>query len=110
MSVDYASIGRRIKQARKAKGLTQDELSESMGVSVAYLSKVETGNIHLNLNRLCQICSILEVAEGQILDGVSNSNIYLDNEFADLISLCSPHQQKIIYEIAKVVYRESDFE
>ena len=91
MALDYSVIGGRIKRARKSRQMTQVELSERMNVSIAYLSKVESGSIHLNLHRLSQICSILGVSEGQILDGVSNaSHKYLDSEFSDLLKLCTP--------------------
>lgn len=105
MALDYSVIGGRIKRARKSKRMTQVELSERMNVSIAYLSKVESGRIHLNLPRLSQICSILDVSEGQILDGVSNaSNKYLDSEFSDLLKLCTPKNQKLIYKIAETIY------
>ena len=51
MALDYTVIGQRIKQARLAKNYTQDELSEKLDVSVAFLSRVERGNSHINLTR-----------------------------------------------------------
>ena len=80
MAIDFNVIGKRIKEARKKKGLTQEQLVEKLGVSIAYLSKIETGKIHINLERLSQICQILEVSEGKILNGVSDtSNKYLSS-------------------------------
>ena len=64
MSLDYNVIGARIKQARLAKNLTQEELSEQIDISVAFLSRVERGNSRINLKRLNQICKILDVSEG----------------------------------------------
>ena len=37
------SIGKRLSQARKAKKLTQEQLSELIGVSVSEISRIETG-------------------------------------------------------------------
>ena len=106
--VDFSIIGKRIKEARKRKGLTQEKLVEQMDVSIAYLSKVETGKIHINLERLSQICNILDVTEGEILNGVSNnSEKYLNNEFNNLLRKCSPKQQKLIYNILKVILEEN---
>ena len=42
-AVDYAKLGLRIKEVRLKRGLTQDRLSETMGVTSKYLSKVENG-------------------------------------------------------------------
>ena len=86
MSLDYNVIGSRIKEARQAKKLTQENLSEQLDVSVAFLSRVERGSSHINLKRLNQICDILEISEGYILNGADNTqNNYLEKEFAELL-------------------------
>ena len=104
MALDYGVIGSRIKHARLAKNLTQEDLSEQLDVSVAFLSRIERGSSHVNLKRLTQICKILEVSEGYILNGASNnSENYLDREFADLLKKCSPEKQKMIYNVAKTI-------
>ncbi len=104
MAVDYSVIGERIKSARKACNMTQDNLSEKMGVSIAFLSRIERGSSQINLKRLSQICEILGISEGELLNGSSNnSSVYLDSEFADLLEGCSSEQQRLIYDIAKVI-------
>lgn len=104
MALDYNVIGTRIRQARLAKNMTQEELSEKIDISVAFLSRVETGNSHINLKRLNQICGILEVSEGYLLNGASsNSETYLDKEFSELLKKCSPDKQKLIYKLAKTI-------
>ena len=67
MALDYSIIGSRIKQARIAKNLTQEDLANQIDISVAFLSRVERGNSHINLKRLNQICNLLEVSEGYVL-------------------------------------------
>ncbi len=109
MPLDYTIIGQRLKKARKAKKMTQEELSEKLDVSIAFLSRIERGNSQVNLKRLVQICEILEVSPGEILNGVSSkSSQYLDSEFASLLKDCSSEQQKLIYDIAKVVAKKED--
>ena len=110
MAIDYTVIGQRIKQARLAKSLTQEELAEKIDISVAFLSRVERGNSHINLKRLNQVCGLLDVTEGYILNGASsNSSNYLNKEFSELIKSCSPEKQKLIYNVAKVIV-ESEIE
>lgn len=104
MAVDYSVIGERLKKARKKKNLTQEQLAEKIEVSIAFLSRIERGSSQINLKRLSQICSLLDVTEGEILNGVSNSSSkYLNSEFTELLDNCSPEKQKLIYDIAKVV-------
>ena len=77
---------------------------KKIDVSVAFLSRVERGNSHINLKRLNQLCGLLDVTEGYLLNGASsNSKEYLDREFADLIKNCSPAKQKLIYNVAKTI-------
>lgn len=104
MAVDYTVIGERLKKARKDKHLTQEQLAEKIDVSIAFLSRIERGSSQINLKRLSQICQILEVTEGDILNGASSkSTKYLNSEFADLLKNCSSEKQKLIYDIARVI-------
>ncbi len=104
MAIDYSVIGERLKLARKEKHLTQEQLAEKIDVSIAFLSRIERGSSQINLKRLSQICEILDVTEGDILNGVSNkSTKYLDFEFANLLKSCSSEKQKLIYDVAKVI-------
>lgn len=107
MALDFNIIGQRLKEARNKKNITQQELAEIIDVSVPFLSKVERGKNHINLKRLSEICSILGVSEGYILNGASNcSKIYLDSEFSDILKKCSPEKQKLIYKVAKLIAEE----
>lgn len=104
MALDYIIIGERLKKARLARGFTQEKLAEKLDLSVAFLSRVERGNAHINLTRLSEICSILGLSEGEILNGSSsNASDYMQRDFSLLLKKCSPEKQKLIYNIAKVI-------
>lgn len=110
MAVDYSIIGSRIKEARLAKNMTQEDLADQIDISVAFLSRVERGSSHINLKRLDQICELLDVSEGYILNGTSNnSKNYLEHEFSELLKNISPKKQKLIYNVAKTI-AESDYD
>ncbi len=104
MALDYTIIGERLKKARTDKKMTQEKIAEQLDVSIAFLSRIERGNSHINLKRLSQICEILGVTEGYILNGASsNSENYLTSEFSELLDSVSPEKQKLIYNIARVI-------
>ena len=104
MALDYSVIGSRIKQARLAKNMTQEDLADQIDISVAFLSRVERGNSHNKKKRLNQLCGLLDVSEGYLLNGASSSSEnYLDKEFTDLIKSVSPEKQKLIYNVAKTI-------
>lgn len=109
MAVDYSIIGSRIKKARLEAGLTQQEMAEKTNLSIAFISRVERGSSHINLKRLSEFCSILNVSEGYILNGVSDSNDkYLYEEFNEILKKCSPEKQKLIYKLSKMI-AESEY-
>ena len=104
MSLDYSIIGERLKKARIKKGITQERLAEEIDVSVAFLSRVERGDTKINLSRLNQLCELLEITNGYVLDGSSStSNNYLNEDFSNLLKNCPPDKQKLIYDVTKVI-------
>ncbi len=107
MALDFAIIGQRLKKARLDKNLTQENLAEKLDISVAFLSRIERGISHINLKRLSQLCAILDVSEGYILNGTaSTSQQYLISEFNDILSNCPAEKQKSIYKIAKMIIED----
>ena len=109
MAIDYSIIGARLKSARLNAKLTQQELAEKTNLSVAFISRVERGSSHINLKRLSEFCSILNVSEGYILNGVSDcDDKYLYHEFNDLLKKWSPEKQKLIYKLSKMIAEDTD--
>ena len=106
MKPDYKIIGKRIKNARKKKNITQQTLSEKLGVSTTYISKVENGKTQINISRVFEVAELLDVSEVYLLSGTSeNSPYYMDKEIADLLKSCSPSEKKLIYEMAKTIIK-----
>ncbi|WMT38866.1 helix-turn-helix transcriptional regulator [Paenibacillus sp. D2_2] len=104
MSFDYSLIGRRIKQAREEHGITQEILAEKLDVSNAYISKIERGKTPINLDRLSQICVVLEESPEYILSGTNKlSNDYLRNEIIEMLEECPPEKIKLIMQVIKPI-------
>lgn len=54
-------MGRRVRAFRKLKGYTQQELADSVGISLAVLGAVERGNRRLEDQILNKIADVLGV-------------------------------------------------
>lgn len=103
MDIDYKIIGRRIKETRIKKGLSQETLSEMMDVSVVFVSRVERGNA-LSLKRLVQFSKTLEVPLEYLISGtIPEEKNYLDKELYETLINCTPTKQRLIYNIAQIV-------
>ena len=107
MALNFSIIGVRLKQARLNKKITQEKLAEIIDVSVTYISRIERGSTNINLKRLSQICDILDVSEGEILNGTSNgSPSYLNKEFNELLKSCPREKVDLIYKIAEFIIKD----
>ena len=61
-------LGKNIKNARKAKGFSQNELAELLDISREHLAKVETAKRTISLGLLFKICDILEKSERDLFN------------------------------------------
>jgi transcriptional regulator with XRE-family HTH domain len=53
-------IGSRIQEIRNKKGITQDQLSEKVGISSKYLSSIERGKENPTLNTILKLSQSLD--------------------------------------------------
>ena len=67
--VDSMRIGQYIASLRKAKGLTQNDLGERLGVSYQAVSKWERGETLPDVSLLVDLANILETTTDSILNG-----------------------------------------
>ncbi len=109
MAMDYSVIGRRIRTLRQERKMKQEQLADSIDVSVAFMSRIERGSTQINLKRLIQIAEILNVSPGYLLTGSNvESKDYLKEEFRQVLENCTPEQQRLIYQISELVSK-TDF-
>ena len=55
-----ASVGRRLRDTREARGLTQGDLGERVGCSKSHISQMESGSAGLSFRRYLAVCRALE--------------------------------------------------
>ncbi|WP_194540318.1 helix-turn-helix domain-containing protein [Paenibacillus sp. JZ16] len=60
--MENKQLAQRIRAFRKLKGLTQQELAERTGISLAVLGAIERGNRRAEEQMLAQIADVLEIS------------------------------------------------
>ncbi|WP_339834141.1 helix-turn-helix transcriptional regulator [Paenibacillus sp. FSL R7-0272] len=60
------AVGNRIRELRKAKGWTQEQLAESAGLHYSYIGGVERGDRNISLETLEKIMNGLQVPAEQL--------------------------------------------
>jgi transcriptional regulator with XRE-family HTH domain len=63
-------LGDRIREARKKKGLSQEELAYVADIDRSYMGGVERGESNLSIAKLCQVALVLEVDLGELCKGL----------------------------------------
>ena len=68
-SEKYKNIGKKVAQFRKQKGLVQEELANTVGVSYSYITQIEAPNVckRMSLEVLLDIADALEIDVKELL-------------------------------------------
>lgn len=103
-SEDLKEIGIRIVERRKELKLTQEQVAESMNVSIQMISNIERGNKAIKIDNLLKLCNILKTSTDYILTGKRTDNDF-DN-LTDKISRLTDSDYKMIEML--VDYRLAD--
>ena len=78
--IDQIKIGRFLRDLRKEKELTQEQLAEKFGVSSRSVSRWENGNTMPELGILVELADYYEVDIKEIIDGERKSEIMKKEE------------------------------
>ena len=65
--IDYQSLGHRIRCARKAAKLTQEQLADLTDLCTAYIGHIERGTRKLSVETLCKLCDVLGLSADHLL-------------------------------------------
>lgn len=65
--IDYAAIGKRIRQNRRWEDVTQQQLAEMIGCSTSFIGHIERGSRKMSVETLEAICMALNVSSDYLL-------------------------------------------
>ena len=103
-SMDYIELGKRIKAARLAAGLTQEKLAERINLSSGHCAHVERGTTKVSLSALVDIANALNTTPDKLLlDSNSNVKPYLFEEAQALFADCDSDETYIILQAAAAI-------
>ena len=93
-AMDFTEVGHRIKIAREAKGLSQEDLASLVDLSPTHVSVIERGKKATRLDKFVAIANALEVsADSLLIDVVDHSVSGVSNELYEMISKLPKEQQ-----------------
>ena len=71
--MDQKKVGSFLKELRKEKGITQEQLAEKLNVSGRSVSRWETGNNMPDISLLVEIADFYDVDVREIIEGERKS-------------------------------------
>ena len=107
--MNYKSIGLRIRKAREAKGLTQEQLADMTNLSVPHMSVIERGAKLPRMDTFIEIANALNVtADSLLLDVLNTSSQIMASELSVTIEKMPVKEQKKILSIIQILTDGND--
>lgn len=98
--MDKVTLGKRIREARIEKGLTQQALAEKANISMMYLGEIERGIKMPSINSFVQILEALDVSADYVLrDVLSSGKEFVSDEIVEKLRNLTPRQRKTAVDI-----------
>ena len=102
MSIIKKQLGQRIKELRKLKGLTQEQLAEIVGIGTSNISYIETGKFAPSIENFERIVEALGVEPYELYMFSSKSTSEMRKEIVNALEK-DDKLLKIIYKFYKSI-------
>ena len=104
----YSHIGRRIREERRKRGWTQEELAEKTDMHLSFIGQMERAVKKPSLKTLKTIAVVFGIKAGDLLDEGEPAKPYpIERKLTDLVRDQTPVQQKFLYETLKQLARQT---
>lgn len=103
-TLDFSKIGKKIKELRMEKNLTQEYVANATDVNTSHISNIENNRVKVSLTTLVQICNALDTTVDYILSDEYNlPTTAIEQEILNAVHSCSSDTQKQILKIVKAL-------
>lgn len=103
-NLDFAIIGKRIKEVRTDRQLTQEYLAKVTDVNVSHISNIETNKVKVSLTLLVSICNAMNVTVDYILGNEYNApTTAFETELLNTVDKLDSSKKEQLLRIAKVL-------
>ena len=103
------AVGTRIRKAREARNLTQEQLAEIVGLSPAHMSVIERGVKGPRLETFIEIVNALDTTSDSLLLDVLNNSMQIEaTVLSKKIEKLPPKEQWRILKAVSVLVGEED--
>lgn len=100
-----AALGRRVRELRERKGVSQYKLATASGIAVYTLQKLEKGQANSQIGSILKICDALDIQVVELFEDLQTSDTAKDkrNVVNRIARLCTAQDLETAEAIEKVV-------
>ena len=99
---ELKEVGSRIKDARKARGLSQAELAEKLNISLSHMGDIENGKSNYGVDILMHLTEALQISADELLrTNVPAANALYAAEFAEILDGCTTAEKEAMLSTLK---------
>ena len=95
------SLGERLYELRKKKGLSQEEVAEKLNVTRQSVSKWETDESKPDFDKIVPICELYEISTNELLSGTKEEK---EEQEVEVINKDNKKKRALIISIAVFLY------
>ena len=104
--MDKVALGGKLREARKAKGYTQEALAEKADIGVMYLGEIERGIKMPSMNIFIKLIEALDISADYVLrDELSSGKEFVFDEITKKLEKLTPQQRKAATDILDAYIR-----
>lgn len=104
-------VGKKIRQARLVRGLTQSGVAKQLGLSFQQLQKYETGYNRVSASKLFELSQLLDVAPSYFFEGLGSGTpepkptALMDDQTAKAVqALASIQDEKVKNHLRSMIH------
>lgn len=110
--MNYELLGRKIRQQRKEKKYTLEQLAEKLDVSTTFIGQIERAKGIPSLETLVKIANVLEISTDSLLFGDLNNKSghkHFIEKVEELTETFTPNEKELLLKNIEIIneYRNS---
>ncbi len=101
IELDYSKLGKRIKEYRLKKHLTQEKLGEIIDVNTSNISHIERATTQVSLSSLVKLANALDTTLDQLVcdSSLPVAGFYIEQDISRLLQGCTLSEKQILKDI-----------
>ena len=99
------AFGKRVREIRRRRDMTQERLAELSGLSIQYIGEIERGKRNPSLTSIETLASALDMSVADLFDleAFQVTNDEMKTKLIDQINRADDEQLRIFYAISRAI-------